>query len=78
MNKKSKARFLKRIMVYSLVMATIVTLAALGICWRTGEITGAVVTALCSLWSIELALGAWIKITEGKAEKNTKDKGGSI
>lgn len=65
---KKKTRFLKKIMIYTLIMGTIVTLAALFICYLMREINGSVLTPLCALWSIELSLSAWIKITEKKDE----------
>lgn len=67
MSKRAKLRFLKVIMIYSLAMSTLVTLVALLIGWRSLELSSGTVSALCVLWSIELALGAWIKISEGKA-----------
>ena len=70
--KKERLRFLKKIMIYSLIMATITTLGALYICYKANEITGAVITPLCGLWSIELSLSAWIKIAEEK--ENIKEK----
>lgn len=71
-DKKERLRFLKKVMIYNLVMATIVTLAALYISYLAREISGSVVTPLCVLWSIELSLSAWIKITEGKEIKAEK------
>lgn len=71
-NKRERLRFLKKIMVYNLAMATIVTLATLYICYLSRDITGSVVTPLCALWSIELSLSAWIKITEGREVKIEK------
>ena len=73
-NKRERLRFLKKIMVYNLAMATIVTLATLYICYLSKEITGSVVTPLCALWSIELSLSAWIKIAEGKEIKIEKQE----
>ena len=69
MSKRKVLRFLKAVMLYTLMMGSVVTIATLYICYRAGEISGTVVTALCGLWSIELALGAYIKVSEGKAIK---------
>lgn len=69
---KERPRFLKKVMIYNLIMATIVTLAALYISYLARDISGSVVTPLCALWSIELSLSAWIKITEGKEIKIEK------
>lgn len=71
-DKKERLRFLKKVMIYNLIMATIVTLAALYISYLAREISGSVVAPLCALWSIELSLSAWIKITEGKEIKTEK------
>ena len=73
-SRKERLRFLKKIMIYNLIMATIVTLATLYICYLSKEITGSVVTPLCALWSIELSLSAWIKIAEGKEIKIEKQE----
>lgn len=74
MTKRKVLRFLKVVMLYTLLMASVVTVGALYICYRAGEITGTVVTPLCGLWSIELGLGAYIKVAEGKTiKKNTKE-----
>lgn len=72
MNQKRIIRFLKVVTLYSLLMATFVTGAVLYISYRAGEISGTVVTALCGLWSIELTLGAIIKVSEGKEVKKPK------
>jgi len=72
--KKKTIRFLKCVMIYVLIMASIVTFGTLYICYRAGEISGAVVTALCGLWSIELSLSAWIKVSEGKTVEKKKDE----
>lgn len=63
---KSNVRYLKKIINICLVMSAIITFVTLAICWRAGEISSGIVTALCAIWSIELALSALIKITEGK------------
>ena len=61
-------------MIYSLFMSTFVTAAALFIGWKALELPSGTVTALCALWSIELSLGAFIKVSEGKElSKKVKD-----
>ena len=60
--------------MYSLLMASIVTAGTLYICYRANEISGAIVTALCGLWSIELGLGALIKVSENKDVKKEDQK----
>ena len=76
MRKPKKARFLKRVMVYSLAMSTIVTMVVLAIGWAVKDIPSSTVVALCGLWSIELTLSAWIKNAEEKPleakQKNNK------
>ena len=75
MNKRKVLRFLKCVMLYALMMGAIVTIGTLFICYRAGEISGAIVTPLVGLWSIELALGAYIKVSEGKeVEKKESPK----
>lgn len=74
MTKKRIIRFLKFVTMYSLLMASFVTVAVLYICYRANEISGTVVTALCGLWSIELGLSALIKVSEGKTVQNEKPK----
>ena len=71
--KRERLRFLKKIMIYSLIMATVVTVGALYICYKSNEITGSVITPLCGLWSIEFSLSAWIKIAEGKEIKKKEE-----
>ena len=74
MSTKAKLRFLKLVMIYTLFMASIVTLGTLYICYRANEISAGTVTALCGLWSIELSLSAWIKVSEHKDLKKKKDE----
>ena len=71
-SKKEKLRFLKKIIIYNLIMSTIVTLAALYVSYLARDITGSVVAPLCGLWGIELGLSAWIKITEGREVQENK------
>ena len=78
MSKKEKLRFLKLVMIYTLIMASIVTFGTLFICYRAGDISSGTVTALCGLWSIELSLSAWIKVSEGKDIKKKKDEEMSV
>jgi len=73
-SKREKLRFLKGAMIYTLFMATVVTLSVLFICYRAGEISGTVVSALCALWSLELLLGAYIKVAEGKTTAKKKEE----
>lgn len=73
MSKKKRIRFLKLVLIYSLVMATVITFGALLIGWRAVDISSGTVAALCGLWSIELGLSAFVKISEGKTlPKSTK------
>jgi len=79
MSRKAKSRFLKRIMIYCMVMASLLTIGALYISLKTGSLDGGVVAPLAALWSIELALGAWLKVTEGKTlQKKQDDSEGGI
>lgn len=71
-DKKERRRFLKKVTIYNLIMATIVTLVTLYISYLAREISGSVVTPLCALWGVEFSLSAWIKITEGKEIKPEK------
>ena len=73
MSKKQIVRFLKKVTVYNLFMATVVTFATLYICYRAGDISSGTVTALCGLWSFELGLSALIKVTENKIVKKEKE-----
>ena len=77
MNEKKKLRFLKKIMIYTLIMGTIVTLGTLVIAFMMKEINGSIITPLCAMWSIELSLSAWIKTVE-KKESNDEEPKGSI
>ena len=75
--------YLKKVIAYCLAMSTAVTLGALAIGWRACQLPSGTVTALCGLWSIELALGAWIKNAGGRVrERNEspsgRDAGGTI
>ena len=79
MSEKKRLRFLKKIVLYNIVMLTLVTLAVLAVAWKTFEITSGTVTALVGAWSIELILNAFIKDGETKAEtKKSNNTEGSI
>lgn len=69
MSKKAKSRFLKRIMIYCLIMASILTLGTLCICLKVESIDAGIITPLAALWSLELVLGAWLKTSETKHAK---------
>lgn len=73
MSEKKKTRFLKKIVMYSVAMLTVITITTLAICARAGEIASGTVTALCGAWGLELGLNAFIK----KGEANEKDDGGA-
>lgn len=59
-------RYLKKITLLCIVMNIIITAAVLVLCLRTGTVDAGVVAALLGAWSIELGLGAIIKVKEKK------------
>lgn len=56
MTKKKRHQFSRIVVAYCVVMGTIITGVALGVCYIGGEISGSLVTALLAFWGGELLL----------------------
>ena len=62
MNKRDKMRYLKKVVLYCLAFTSLVVVAGLVICWRTGNDPTGVVTAAIGFFGAELALSCLTKI----------------
>ena len=72
MNNKQKTRYLKKIVAYNMAMSTIVCLAILAICWRTGEMSAGVAGAVITPWAIENIVTMLIKKHDKDADTTIK------
>ena len=74
MNKRDKMRYLKKVVLYCLAFTSLVVVAGLVICWRTGFDPTGVVTAAIGFFGAELALSCLTKIFADKGDKRNESK----
>ena len=74
MNKRDKMRYLKKVVLYCLAFTSLVVMAGLVICWRTGFDPTGVVTAAIGFFGAELALSCLTKIFADKGDKRNENQ----
>ena len=74
MNKRDKMRYLKKVVLYCLAFTSLVVVAGLVICWRTGFDPTGVVTAAIGFFGAELALSCLTKIFADKGDKRNENQ----
>ena len=74
MNKRDKMRYLKKVVLYCLAFTSVVVIAGLVICWRTGFDPTGVVTAAIGFFGAELALSCLTKIFADKGDKRNENQ----
>ena len=74
MTKRDKMRYLKKVVLYCLAFTSLVVVAGLVICWRTGNDPTGVVTAAIGFFGAELALSCLTKIFADKGDKRNESK----
>lgn len=74
MNKRDKMRYLKKVVLYCLAFTSLVVVAGLAICWRTGNDPTGVVTAAIGFFGAELALSCLTKIFADKGDKRNENQ----
>lgn len=62
----SKVRYLKKVVLYCIAFTSVVVVAGLVVCWRTGFDPTGVVTAAIGFFGAELALSCLTKIFADK------------
>ena len=70
----SKVRCLKEVVLYCIAFTSVVVVAGLVVCWRTGFDPTGVVTAAIGFFGAELALSCLTKIFADKGEKKNESK----
>lgn len=70
----SKVRYLKKVVLYCIAFTSLVVVAGLVVCWRTGFDPTGVVTAAIGFFGAELALSCLTKIFADKGEKKNESK----
>ena len=70
----SKVRYLKKVVLYCIAFTSVVVVAGLVVCWRTGVDPTGVVTAAIGFFGAELALSCLTKIFADKGEKKNESK----
>ena len=70
----SKVRYLKKVVLYCIAFTSLVVVAGLVVCWRTGFDPTGVVTAALTFFGAELALSCLTKIFADKGEKRNESK----
>ena len=70
----SKVRYLKKVVLYCIAFTSVVVVAGLVVCWRTGFDPTGVVTAAIGFFGAELALSCLTKIFADKGEKKNESK----
>lgn len=70
----SKVRYLKKVVLYCIAFTSLVVVAGLVVCWRTGFDPTGVVTAAIGFFGAELALSCLTKIFADKGEKQNESK----
>lgn len=56
MGKNKRIRFSKLVVIYCVIMGTLITGVALGVCWMSGTIPTGTLTSLLAFWGGELLL----------------------
>lgn len=62
MTKKTKIRYLKKVVLYCIGFASVVVAAGLFVCWRQGYDPTGIVTACITFFGAELGLACLTKI----------------
>lgn len=70
----SKVRYLKKVVLYCIAFTSLVVVAGMAVCWRTGFDPTGVVTAAIGFFGAELALSCLTKIFADKGEKQNESK----
>ena len=70
----SKVRYLKKVVLYCIAFTSLVVVAGLVVCWRTGCDPTGVVTAAIGFFGAELALSCLTKIFADKGDKKNESK----
>ena len=70
----SKVRYLKKVVLYCIAFTSLVVVAGLVVCWRTGFDPTGVVTAAIGFFGAELALSCLTKIFADKGEKRNENQ----
>ena len=70
----SKVRYLKKVVLYCIVFTSLVVVAGLVVCWRTGFDPTGIVSAALAFFGAELALSCLTKIFADKGEKRNESK----
>ena len=70
----SKVRYLKKVVLYCIAFTSLVVVAGLVVCWRTGFDPTGIVSAALAFFGAELALSCLTKIFADKGEKKNESK----
>lgn len=70
----SKVRYLKKVVLYCIAFTSVVVVAGLVVCWRTGFDPTGIVSAALAFFGAELALSCLTKIFADKGEKQNESK----
>ena len=70
----SKVRYLKKVVLYCIAFTSLVVVAGLVVCWRTGFDPTGIVSAALAFFSAELALSCLTKIFSDKGDKRNESK----
>lgn len=70
----SKVRYLKKVVLYCIAFTSLVVVAGLVVCWRTGFDPTGIVSAALAFFGAELALSCLTKIFADKGEKQNESK----
>ena len=70
----SKVRYLKKVVLYCIAFTSLVVVAGLVVCWRTGFDPTGVVTAALGFFGAERALSCLTKIFADKGDKKNESK----
>ena len=70
----SKVRYLKKVVLYCIVFTSLVVVAGLVVCWRTGFDPTGIVSDALAFFGAELALSCLTQIFGGKENKHGKNQ----
>lgn len=70
----SKVRYLKKVVLYCIAFTSLVVVAGLVVCWRTGFDPTGIVSAALAFFGAELALSCLTKIFADKGDKKNESK----
>ena len=70
----SKLRYLKKVVLYCIAFTSLVVVAGILVCWRTGFDPTGIVSAALAFFGAELALSCLTKIFADKGEKQNESK----